>query len=194
MSAVNSTARGASPSSGFASAHASSGAASSSPAPATVVVVGPPAAVGAAATVVGGVGVFGVSFGAPPPPPQPTSPSRSARASEIGHTGVRIMHCPPWWGSERPRILTDGPWAVKRSGVVGGLVLLVLTALPGAARAAVPTHGELRLLAVLAQFPDHPLANERAHFVGGADALVDRLVGYYTEVSAGRLTIVPTVG
>jgi len=58
----------------------------------------------------------------------------------------------------------------------------------------VPTHGELRLLAVLAQFPDHPLANERAHFVGGADALVDRLVGYYTEVSAGRLTIVPTVG
>jgi immune inhibitor A len=58
----------------------------------------------------------------------------------------------------------------------------------------VPTRGRLRLLAVLAGFPDHPLANQRAHFVGDGGALVDRLIAYYTEVSAGRLTIVPAVG
>jgi immune inhibitor A len=56
------------------------------------------------------------------------------------------------------------------------------------------TLGELRVLVVLAQFPDRPLSQPRAHFTGGPDALVDRLVAYYAEVSAGRLQIVPTVG
>lgn len=57
-----------------------------------------------------------------------------------------------------------------------------------------PTRGQLRLLVVLAGFPDRPLANQRSHFVGEPGALVDRLVAYYAEVSAGRLAIVPTVG
>jgi immune inhibitor A len=58
----------------------------------------------------------------------------------------------------------------------------------------VPTRGQLRLLVVLAGFPDRSLANQRAHFVGDPGALVDRLVAYYREVSAGRLEIVPVVG
>jgi len=79
------------------------------------------------------------------------------------------------------------------------LLLLLGLVLDAAAPCAlpareVPTQGELRLLVVLAGFPDHPLASERAHFTGGPAALVDRLVAYYAEVSAGRLRIVPTVG
>jgi len=58
----------------------------------------------------------------------------------------------------------------------------------------VPTHGELRLLVVLADFPDRSLAEPRSHFAGTPDALVDRLVAYYREASAGRLRIVPTIG
>jgi immune inhibitor A len=54
--------------------------------------------------------------------------------------------------------------------------------------------GELRVLVVLAQFPDRALAKQRAHFTGGRHGLVDRLVAYYAEVSSGRLRIVPTVG
>jgi immune inhibitor A len=57
----------------------------------------------------------------------------------------------------------------------------------------VRTRGALRLLVVLTGFPDRPLGRERAHFTG-ADGLVERLVGYYAEVSAGRLGILPTVG
>src|SRR5439155_934324 len=59
---------------------------------------------------------------------------------------------------------------------------------------AVPTRGELRLLVVLAAFPDRSLAEPRRHFAGGPEALVDRLVAYYGDVSAGRLRIVPTIG
>jgi len=59
---------------------------------------------------------------------------------------------------------------------------------------AVPTRGELRLLVVLAGFPDRSLAEPRRHFAGGPDALVDRLVAYYGDVSVGRLRIVPTIG
>ena len=46
---------------------------------------------------------------------------------------------------------------------------------------------------MLAQFPDRALAKRREHFVGRRQALVDRLVAYYGEVSSGRLRIVPTV-
>jgi len=74
-----------------------------------------------------------------------------------------------------------------------GLLALVAGVGPAAA-ARVPTTGELRLLVILANFPDRPLAHDRSHFAGNPDALVDRLVAYYTEVSSGRLTLVPHVG
>ena len=77
--------------------------------------------------------------------------------------------------------------------VLLGAALVVLAAVPAAAR-AVPLRGDLALLVVLAQFPDYPLRHPRAHFTGEPTSLVDRLVAYYAEVSAGRLRIVPTVG
>jgi immune inhibitor A len=58
-------------------------------------------------------------------------------------------------------------------------------------RRTVPTHGELRLLAIRANFADVPLAEPREHFAGAPDGLLDRLVAYYAEVSTGRLRIVP---
>jgi len=64
---------------------------------------------------------------------------------------------------------------------------------PGAA-AAVPVTGDLGLFSVLAGFPDRPLPQPREHFIGRPDALLDRLVTYYSEVSAGRLRIRPTLG
>jgi immune inhibitor A len=72
----------------------------------------------------------------------------------------------------------------------------VLTLVAGAARpaGAVPSVGEVRVLFVLAQFPDRSLTHQRGYFVGGPDALVERFVAYWAEVSAGRLRIVPTVG
>jgi len=45
------------------------------------------------------------------------------------------------------------------------------------------------VLVVLAQFPDRALARPRSDFTGGADALVDRFVAYWTEVSSGRLRL-----
>ena len=73
--------------------------------------------------------------------------------------------------------------------------MAVLAAGGGPARAGgLPTTGELRLLVVLANFPDRPMAHERSYFTGNPEALVDRLVAYYTEVSSGRLTLVPHVG
>jgi len=69
------------------------------------------------------------------------------------------------------------------------LVVLLLCCAPPAAR-AVPTRGDLPVLVVLAAFPDRPLAHDRAYFAG----LIDRLVAYYDEVSAGRLRIVPHIG
>lgn len=60
--------------------------------------------------------------------------------------------------------------------------------------AAVPVTGELRLFAVLAGFPDRPLKQPREYFQGRPHALLDRLVAYWSEVSAGRLRIRPTLG
>jgi immune inhibitor A len=74
-------------------------------------------------------------------------------------------------------------------------MLAILAAVPGGAQADGTVRvGELRLLVVLADFPDRPLAKQRAHFTGRPGSLVDRLVAYYAEVSSGRLRIVPTVG
>src|SRR5207249_2080890 len=54
---------------------------------------------------------------------------------------------------------------------------------------AVPSRGDLRLLAMLADFPDRRLDHDRQYFLD----LLDRFVGYYGEVSAGRLRIQPTL-
>ena len=93
---------------------------------------------------------------------------------------------------KRRRIVTDDPQPVNvRAGVLGRVVALalLLIALPPPAH-AVPTRGDLPILVILAGFPDRPLAHDRAYF----QTLVDRLVAYYTEVSSGRLRIVPHVG
>jgi len=80
------------------------------------------------------------------------------------------------------------------SALLAATLAVVLSATPGATAGPVPTRGDLRLLVVLAAFPDRALARERAYFAGSPGALVDRLVAYYTEVSAGRLHIIPHVG
>jgi immune inhibitor A len=72
-------------------------------------------------------------------------------------------------------------------------VTLALLPAPGRA-AGVPVTGELRVFAMLAGFPDRPLPQRRAHFAGRPGSLLDRLVAYYSEASAGRLRIRPTLG
>src|SRR5437016_1151367 len=206
-SALNSTVSGACPSSGVPSAQARSGAASSSALPAAAAVV-----VGAA--LLGAIVV--VAFGASllPPPPQPARASGSARARAARAGQRRVMQGPPWSGfAERRRILTDDPEAVNygrraaprgRRGNHGGCGArhhanrllagtLAALALAASARAAVADRSrpprELRLLVVLAGFPDRPLAKPRAHFT----RQLSRFVAYWTEVSAGRLRIEPTL-
>jgi immune inhibitor A len=104
------------------------------------------------------------------------------------------MQDPPWWDFARRRILTDALRAVNWKRRVTAVIVIAGATMAHPAAAIPPTHGELRLLAVLAGFPDRPLAKRRAHFVGRPTSLVDRLVAYYAEVSSGRLRIVPTVG
>lgn len=65
---------------------------------------------------------------------------------------------------------------------------------PPAGAAAAPVTGDVRLFALLGGFPDRPLLQPREHFMGRPDALLDRLVAYYSEVSAGRLRIRPATG
>jgi len=72
--------------------------------------------------------------------------------------------------------------------VLALLLLAVVIAPPAAAR-EVATTGDLRVLVVLAGFPDRPLAHDRAHFIGSPTSLIDRLVAYYAEVSGGRLRV-----
>jgi immune inhibitor A len=60
-----------------------------------------------------------------------------------------------------------------------------------AAHAAIPPVGEVRLLVVLASFPDRRLDRPLSDFVGGPDALADRMAAYWAEVSSGRLRVVP---
>lgn len=94
---------------------------------------------------------------------------------------------------KRARILTDASQTVNVGRGWGArataLAVLLLGWVTPAAH-AVPTRGDLPVLVVLAGFPDRPLAHDRAYFAG----LIERLVGYYTEVSAGRLRIVPHIG
>jgi len=54
---------------------------------------------------------------------------------------------------------------------------------------AVPTQGDLDVLVVLARFPDRAMARPREDFTGRPEALVDRFVAYWTEVSSGRLRL-----
>jgi immune inhibitor A len=71
------------------------------------------------------------------------------------------------------------------------LVLATQLSLAGPSVAsAVPTRGDLPILVILAGFPDRPLTHDRAYFA----TLIERLVAYYTEVSSGRLRIVPHIG
>src|SRR5207244_8769317 len=129
------------------------------------------------------------------PPPHPASARKTA--VRVEPTRERFMQGPPWSRCvERRRILTEAREAVKPARYAGrtwriGFGALTLACLLGRADVAeargVPTRGELRLLVVLAGFPDRSLAEPRRHFVGGPDALVDRLVAYYGDVSAGRL-------
>jgi immune inhibitor A len=110
------------------------------------------------------------------------------------------MQGPP--GSEfvrRRRIETDDLRPVNSArfrvcALAAAGLLLATAAVPARARAAPPSHGTLRLLVVLAQFPDRALAKQRVHFAGRRTSLVDRLIAYYDEVSAGRLHIAATVG
>jgi immune inhibitor A len=108
-----------------------------------------------------------------------------------------MLDLPSRVSAQRRRILADARKAVKSHPRVGfaALVAAVVLATATAATAAPPApRGDLRLVVLLAAFPDRPLARPREHFVGRPDALVDRLVAYYAEVSAGRLRIVPTLG
>ncbi|TMA49423.1 MAG: M6 family metalloprotease domain-containing protein [Deltaproteobacteria bacterium] len=130
--------------------------------------------------------------------------ARKTAASAAEPTSKRVMQGPPWSCSlSGRRILTEVRETVKPARDAGqrwriGLGALGLACLLGGAEMvearAVPTRGELRLLVVLAGFPDRSLAEPRRHFAGGPDALVDRLVAYYGDVSVGRLRIVPTIG
>jgi M6 family metalloprotease-like protein len=96
--------------------------------------------------------------------------------------------------AQRRRILTEVQNAVNSAASLLLALLLVTLVVPPAGARAVPTAGDLRLLVVLAGFPDRPLAHDRPYFTGTPTSLVDRLVAYWAEVSGGRLRIVPTVG
>src|SRR5262245_54266365 len=210
MSALNCTVSGASPSSGSASAHARRGGgplSAPSSSPSARVVGGVPAAgaaAGAAATGAGGAAVFGVA-GVPPPVPPPPPPhpesKRSRGATRVAEQArVCFIQRPPESKlAERRRILTEARKAVncgRRCGwrAVGALAAVLLSVGSAPAARQGPALGELPLLAIRAAFPDRPLENPPTHVAGTPGALLDRLVEYYAEVSAGRLRIVPTLG
>jgi immune inhibitor A len=107
----------------------------------------------------------------------------------------------------RRRIVTDDPKPVnsarrvahaphgRRVSTRAALAFFALLVYGPAAAAPreVPVRGDLRLVVILAGFADRPLDLPRGHFIGEPTSLLDRLVAYYTEVSAGRLHIVPVV-
>jgi hypothetical protein len=104
---------------------------------------------------------------------------------------VRIM-------SLRSRIQTrrssEAPTTIRcpKGRILAGCLLAALALGAADPRArAVPTRGELRLLAVRASFADRPLIEPPEHFAGTPESLLDRLAAYYAEVSTGRLRIVP---
>jgi immune inhibitor A len=73
-------------------------------------------------------------------------------------------------------------WRVAVASLVAGVVGV-------ASAAAVPPLGDLPVLVILAQFPDRPLSRPRADFTGSSDALMERFVAYWSEVSSGRLRV-----
>src|ERR1051325_5866715 len=122
-------------------------------------------------------------------------PSSKGRKKVVEPASARVMQGPPWWGfAQRRRILTDDSGAVNSTLALMLAAVLAGGSVASAAPGGPPTRGELRLLVVLAGFPDRPLAKQRTHFTGRRTSLIDRLVAYYDEVSSGRLHIVPTVG
>src|SRR5262249_33063513 len=127
------------------------------------------------------------------PPPQPDSAKATMIPSRAEGPRIRIV-CPP--GREvgkRARILTDPPQTVnsERRHLVWLLAALVaLSPALATAAAPVPTRGEWPVLVVMASFPDRPMSRSR----DDVGALVDRLVAYWTEVSSGRLRLVPHLG
>ena len=108
-------------------------------------------------------------------------------------SSARIMTPPGGDFVGRARIFTEVLRSVN-SRALGLLLPLLLAGLAAPAAARRPTVGELRVLVILAGFPDRPLAHPPAYFVGAPDARVDRLVAYYREVSSGRLTLIPHLG
>src|SRR5262249_51074735 len=93
----------------------------------------------------------------------------------------------------RPFITDDPPTVNSNAGLrVVGILLSLLLSVPAVAK-PVPTTGDLHIVVLLAQFPDRPLEQPRSHFTGAPDALLDRMVAYWTEVSCGRLRVVPYV-
>src|SRR5262249_31321845 len=198
MSALNWMVSGALPSSVSESAHASSGEAMSSScspvfAPAVVVggVAGRALGAGGGGGAVGAVGGLGVSV-VGVPPPHAARVSVKSVPSTAEQPRIRIVSPPGRGMGKRRGILTDDPQPVNVRGAFlarVAVLTLLLMALAPAAR-AVPTRGDLPILVILAGFPDRPLAPDRAYF----QTLVDRLVAYYTEVSSGRLRIVPHLG
>jgi immune inhibitor A len=95
------------------------------------------------------------------------------------------MQDPPWGNLRQRRIVPNPRWAVNCAAL---LALATLLGAPGRAGAA-PTTGDVRLFAIFGGFPDRPLPQPREHFIGRPNALLDRLVAYYSEVSAGRLRL-----
>src|SRR4030095_16858706 len=194
MSALNWMVRGALPSSVSESAHASSGAAeaSSSSRFAAGAVVGGAAGAGGVGAAVVAVGL-GVSVVVGAPPPQPARARVTSMPSEAEQPSIRIVVPPGPDVGKRARIFTDALRTVNvgRGFSVGAtaFAVLLLSCVAPAAH-GVPTRGDLPVLVVLAAFPDHPLAHDRAYFAG----LIERLVAYYDEVSTGRLRIVLHIG
>src|SRR5262245_28361815 len=98
---------------------------------------------------------------------------------------VRIMSPPRSRFAKRRRILTEASQAVNsacpKGRILAGCLLALLALGAGNPVRTVPTHGELKLIAIPASFTDRPLAEPREHFIGTPESLLDRLADYYAE-------------
>ena len=178
MSALNWTVSGALPSSGEASAQASNGMSSSS--------ASAPATGGRRAGRRRGSdrrrsGLGGVVCSPPPP-----HPNRSSEAAIVAEARVRVMQGPPCRNLRQRRIVQT-PAGLSIARLSWRLAML----LGPPRRAQGPRRPRARPACspCWRGFPDRPLRSPREHFTGRPDALLDRLVAYYSEVSAGRLRI-----
>lgn len=96
------------------------------------------------------------------------------------------------------RILTKASLQVNRrrsAGVLAVVVALTMLAPAASGQAATRARGKLEVLFLLAAFPDRQLSHGRRYFTDRetGNGLVERMVRYFAEVSAGRLELVPTV-